>query len=164
MDLEEKIGKIKSETEKRMWNFVEELKSESKNFSAKINELNGQGAYKKLRDFYYTLIRFEIKYIEIEYDFSTHLNKLKTAIEHSSLSSDEKRKLYDVINDLLVKFSESRNSIKDLDNLINELKPKIHAKNKEVDIKSLRIEEAINNITENMMKTLTTFSNTSSTQ
>jgi hypothetical protein len=80
----------------------------------------------------------------------------------NSLSSDEKRKLYDVIDDLLVKFSESRNSIKDLDNLINELKPKIQSK--EVDVKSLHIEETINNITTNMMKTLTIFRNLNSTQ
>jgi arsenate reductase-like glutaredoxin family protein len=157
MDFKERIEKIMSETEERMHKFIEELRSESKNFSAKNNELTGREAYEKLRDFYFILIRFKIKYIEIEYDFHSQLDKLKTSIEHSNLNSDDKRKLYDVIDDLSAKFSESRNSIKDLDNLINELKPKIQSK--EVDVKSLHIEETINNIAENTMKTLTIFKN-----
>jgi DNA repair exonuclease SbcCD ATPase subunit len=162
MDFGERIEKIRSEAEERMQKFIEELRGESKNFSAKLNELTGREAYEKLRDFYYILICFKIKYIEIEYDFHSQLDKLKTSIEHANLNHDDKRKLYDAIDDLLMKFSESRNSIKDLDNLINELKPKIQSK--EVDVKSLHIEEIINNITENMMKTLITFRNTNSTQ
>jgi predicted RNase H-like nuclease (RuvC/YqgF family) len=157
MDFKERIEKIKNETEERMQKFIEELRSESKNFSAKINELKDQEAYERLRDFYFILIRFKIKYIEIEYDFHSQLDKLRASIEHSSLSSDDKRKLYDVIDDLSAKFSESKNSVKILDNLINELKQKIQSK--EVDVKSLHVEEAINNIAENTMKSLTIFKN-----
>jgi predicted nucleic acid-binding Zn-ribbon protein len=162
MNFEAEIEKIKSETKERILKLIEELRSESKNFSAKINELTGREAYEKLRDFYYILIRFRIKYIEIDYDFHSQLDKLKTSIEHSNLNSDDKRKLYDVIDDLSAKFSETKNPIKHLDNLINELKPKIQAK--EVNIKSLHIEETINNVAENMTKTLTTFRNANLTQ
>jgi len=162
MNFEAEIEKIKSETKERIEKFIEELRSESKIFSAKLNDLTGHEAYEKLRDFYYILIRFKIKYIEIEYDFRLQLDKLKASIGRSSLSNDEKRKIYDAIGDLSEKFSEIKNPIKNLDNLINELKPKIQAK--EVNIKSLHIEETINNITTNMMKTLTTFNNTISSQ
>jgi hypothetical protein len=90
MNFEAEIEKIKSETEERMLRFIEELRSESKNFSTKINELTGREAYEKLRDFYYILIRFKIKYIEIEYIFRfSSLLRLERSMDALSLSNCE---------------------------------------------------------------------------
>jgi Arc/MetJ-type ribon-helix-helix transcriptional regulator len=168
-DFEERIKALKAKAEEISLKFIEELKNESKNISTKLDELKskkGRTVYEELRNFLYNsqrnLNHLKSKWSTPKYNFNSLLRQLMTDIANSNMSNSDKIKLYEQINTALSNPSERlKDSLKDLDNLVNEIKIKLQANitnmyKEGIYIGTLpKIEETINNIAKSTMKYLT---------
>jgi Arc/MetJ-type ribon-helix-helix transcriptional regulator/ElaB/YqjD/DUF883 family membrane-anchored ribosome-binding protein len=168
-DFEERIRALKAKAEEISLKFAEELKNESKNISTKLDELKNKGgrvAYeelrKLLRNSQNNLSSLRFRWSAPRYNFRSQLRQLEADIADSNLSNNDKIKLYEQIYDLLSDLSERfEDSLKDLDDLVNEIKIKLQAiitniYKEDIHIWPLpKIEETIKNFAESMMKDLT---------
>lgn len=135
-DFEKRIKELRDEMEKELSSIMERLRNESKNISAKLDELKGKDdrvAYEELRKLLLEArenlsdLRLELQ--RLEHKFRSQLHDLRMDIEHSNLGHSEKIKLDDMINGLnylLRDMSENiRESLEDLGDLVSELRTRV---------------------------------------
>ncbi|MGB9729529.1 MAG: hypothetical protein ACP5GU_05780 [Thermoprotei archaeon] len=135
-EFEKRIKELRDEMEKELSDIMERLRNESKNISAKLDELKGKEdkvAYEELRnlllDAKENLSNLRLELQRLEHKFRSLLHDLRIDIERSNLSYGEKIKLDDMINGLnylLRDMSENiRESLEDLGDLVSELRTRV---------------------------------------
>ncbi len=135
-DFEKRIKELREEIEKELSKVMEQLKSESRSISTKLDELKGREdktAYEELRklllDARNNLSDLKLELRRLEHKFYSQLHDLKMDVERSNLSHSDKMRLDDMINGLnylLKDMSESiRESLEDLGDLVSELRSKM---------------------------------------